>query len=59
MGKVGDPFLLRAKTREQGEKAGRPEPGKPAKRHKHSFRDPRMPCIVGRDRSGARSREGD
>ena len=51
MGKVsGDPFLLGKKAGEAADQGEPGAPGKPARRNQHSFRDPRMACILGAGR---------
>jgi len=59
MGKIsGDPFLLGKKAGRPAEETREAERNKKDGRHEHSFRDPRMPSIVGpdrdRDRGGGR-----
>jgi hypothetical protein len=61
MGKIsGDPFLLGKKAGRPAEETREAEPKKKDGRHEHSFRDPKMPSIVGpgRDRGGGRQ-DGD
>lgn len=57
MGDVsGDPFLLGKKTSGVTKETCHDERKEKAKRHEHSFRDPRMRCIV---RPADRDHDGD